>query len=543
VSFLKPSDPELAHIGHAQQRSTGDLTDGHRGILRALSEGEHVAIADIAGEVTKAEGDVHDQLDELHKQGLVQVVRDDAGRIVSAVAGPHLTERDPAKWTLEQIHDRERAGYLKTILILAPAVVLAQVASILYANWLGQSAFGYFSLIAGTAMALAYVPHLGMATSLGRFQTVYEQNNDYAKVRGLIIASSVVTIGVSLVIAILALGLAFLDRDSGDDFRAVALGGVFAGILGMSQLWGSFLVNLARPAWSAFPGQLVAPLLSMAVAGVIVAGANSLTTGDLLLVLVATTLLALFIQWFGMRGGLPKNFRTSVGVDMADWKTWVKSGPPVLLMSALVILLYRADLYALAILKGSDTVASYSAAITVAEILGNLPSAAYAGAVPFFAPFFVVGRVDLVQFVVRNYFRLILIPALLLVAGILIASGPVLQLYGEGFADARVPLAILLMAQLVSLAFGPSGYLLIMTGRGKDVTVIYGAQIFLDVALLVLLVPEFDMIGAAFATLISMIVAQVGMWWWVKHKLQVDSAFWTYFTKRPAVPATTGDSS
>lgn len=543
MTFLKPSAPELVHIGHARLRDTSDVPHTHRSVLQFLSHGESVVVAGIAAGVSKEEHEVQGFLEDLHRRGLVQVTRDEAGLIKSAIAGPHLEERDPAQWTLDQIHDRERSSFLKTILVLAPAVVVALIASILYANWLGQSAFGYFSLISGTAMAVSYVPHLGMATSLGRFQTVYQQKNDFAKVRGLIIASSAVTIGISIVIAILALGLALFDRNLGDDFRAVLLGGVFAGILGMSQLWGSFLVNLARPGWSAFPGQLIAPLLAMAAAGIVVGIFNTLTTGDLMFVLVCTTLVALFLQWVGMRGGLPKGFRTSIAVDMADWRIWIKSGPPVLLMSALVILLYRADLFVLAIFKGSETVASYSAAITVAEILGNLPAAAYAGAVPFFAPFFAAGRVDLVQFVIRNYFRLILIPGIIVVIVILVLADPILRLYGEGFTDARLPLAILLAAQLVSLALGPSGYLLIMTGRGKDVSVIYGAQILLDIGLLFILVPAFDMVGAAIATLISMVVAQIGMWWWVKRKLNVDSGFWTYFLKRPIVPAGSGPQS
>lgn len=543
MTFLKPSAPELVHIGHARLRDTSDVPHTHRSVLQFLSHGESVVVAGIAAGVSKEEHEVQGFLEDLHRRGLVQVTRDEAGHIKSAIAGPHLEERDPAQWTLDQIHDRERSSFLKTILVLAPAVVVALFASILYANWLGQAAFGYFSLISGTAMAVSYVPHLGMATSLGRFQTVYQQKNDFAKVRGLIIASSAVTIGISIVIAILALGLALFDRNLGDDFRAVLLGGVFAGILGMSQLWGSFLVNLARPGWSAFPGQLIAPLLAMAAAGIVVGIFNTLTTGDLMFVLVCTTLVALLLQWVGMRGGLPKGFRTSIAVDMADWRIWIKSGPPVLLMSALVILLYRADLFVLAIFKGSETVASYSAAITVAEILGNLPAAAYAGAVPFFAPFFAAGRVDLVQFVIRNYFRLILIPGIIVVIVILVLADPILRLYGEGFTDARLPLTILLAAQLVSLALGPSGYLLIMTGRGKDVSVIYGAQILLDIGLLFILVPAFDMVGAALATLISMVVAQIGMWWWVKRKLHVDSGFWTYFLKRPIVPAGSGPQS
>lgn len=533
MTFLKPSDPHLAYSGHARIAAESQVPEHLRGFLATVAHESHICVDDLIAREKHSAHEVHAALEDLHERGVVQVVRDDLGRIKTVIAGPVIEDRDPAHWTLDQIRDRERSSFLKTIAVLGPAVVVALITSILYANWLGQSAFGYFSLIAGTAMAVAYVPHIGMATSLGRFQTVYQQKNEFGKVRGLIIASSAVTIGLSFLISLIALGLAFFDREMGDDFRAVVLGGVFAGVLGMGQLWGSFLVNLARPGWSAFPGSLVAPILALVVAGIIVAGFNSLSTGDLMFVLVGTTLVAVLLQWIGMRGGLPKNFRTSIAVDMTDWKIWLKSGPPVLLMSALVILLYRADLYALAIIKGSDSVASYSAAITVAEILGNLPSAAYAGAVPFFAPFFAVGRVDLVQFVIRNYFRLILIPSLIVVAILLVLSAPILKLYGGGFADARIPLAILLAGQLVSVAFGPSGYLLIMTGRGKDVTVIYGAQIVLDIALLIVLVPAFDMVGAAIATLISMIVAQVGMWWWVKRKLHVDSGFWMYFWKMP----------
>jgi len=214
MTFLKPTDPALEHFGHARSRSTAQHTDSHHAILQTLSHGAHVAVVDVADAVSEDEHATHDLLEELHQQGLIQVTRHETGHIKSAIAGPHLADRDPSQWSMDEIHDRERSSYLKTILVLAPAVVIAQIASILYANWLGQSAFGYFSLIAGTAMALAYVPHLGMATSLGRFQTVYQQKNDFTKVRGLIIASSAVTIGVSILIAILALGLALLDRDA-----------------------------------------------------------------------------------------------------------------------------------------------------------------------------------------------------------------------------------------------------------------------------------------------------------------------------------------
>jgi O-antigen/teichoic acid export membrane protein len=376
-----------------------------------------------------------------------------------------------------------------------------------------------------------------MAVSLERFQTQFQQANDYSRVRGLLLFTSGITVVVGIVFSITALFIAILTNQQGSDFRAVALAGVFACVLGLSQVWSSSLVSFARPAWAAFPGALFSPALAIAIAGVVTWVAGSLGAGALIMILIGTSIIALFGQWVGMLRAFPKGFRSTISPVTTEWRTWVKAGPPVLIMSAMVILLYRLDLFALAVFGTTTEVATYAAAITIAEIIGILPTAGYSGAVPFFAPFFRSGRTDLVQYTVRQYFRLLLVPAIVLTTIIVVFAGPLLGIYGAGsgsYSAGLAPIMILLAGQLISLLLGPAGYLLIMHGRALEVAIIYSCGLVVDIILLVVLVPRFGLVGAATCTLVSMFLAQVTMWWLVRRRLGVDSGFWMFRSKPPA---------
>lgn len=528
-------DPELAHLGSAL-RTIPSALEGSDGVLIALGRTGSRLFSDLKADSEVDKKHLSQIVDDLESRGLVHTVRDAMGTVEKVFLGPHPASQDPVTWGLDEIAARERASFLKTLSILLPGILLAQVASVLFARWLGQAEFGFFSLVAGTAGALAYFPHLGMAISLERFQTQFQQANDYSRVRGLLLFTSGITVVVGIVFSIAALLIAILTNQQGSDFRAVALAGVFACVLGLSQVWSSSLVSFARPAWAAFPGALFSPALAIAIAGVVTWVTGSLGAGALIMILIGTSIIALFGQWVGMLRAFPKGFRSTISPVTTEWRTWIKAGPPVLIMSAMVILLYRLDLFALAVFGNTTEVATYAAAITIAEIIGILATAGYSGAVPFFAPFFRSGRTDLVQYTVRQYFRLLLVPAIVLTTIIVVFAGPLLGIYGAGsgsYAAGLAPIMILLTGQLISLLLGPAGYLLIMHGRAIEVAIIYSSGLVVDIILLVVLVPRFGLIGAATCTLVSMFLAQVTMWWLVRRRLGVDSGFWMFRSKPP----------
>jgi O-antigen/teichoic acid export membrane protein len=82
-------------------------------------------------------------------------------------------------------------------------------------------------------------------------------------------------------------------------------------------------------------------------------------------------------------------------------------------------------------------------------------------------------------------------------------AGDVMGLFGAGFADGALPLAIVAVGHFVNASTGPVGNVLVMTGHQRVMLVNSVGVFLLNVALNYVLVPRFGMVGAALATAVS----------------------------------------
>jgi len=91
------------------------------------------------------------------------------------------------------------------------------------------------------------------------------------------------------------------------------------------------------------------------------------------------------------------------------------------------------------------------------------------------------------------------------------ASTEVLTIvFGRDYAIGASPLVILVAGQLVNLATGPVGNLLIMTGRQKLWVVVTASAFVINVTLNIILIPRFGLPGAAVATTVATSVSYLG---------------------------------
>ncbi|MFL5735734.1 MAG: polysaccharide biosynthesis C-terminal domain-containing protein [Actinomycetota bacterium] len=96
------------------------------------------------------------------------------------------------------------------------------------------------------------------------------------------------------------------------------------------------------------------------------------------------------------------------------------------------------------------------------------------------------------------------IPLLLL---ILVVPGPILLVFGGNFASGTTALRILLIGQLINVAVGSVGFILIMVGRtGWDLAV-YAGSFVLDLVVAFALCPSLGTKGAAIAQAITLAVS------------------------------------
>jgi O-antigen/teichoic acid export membrane protein len=86
---------------------------------------------------------------------------------------------------------------------------------------------------------------------------------------------------------------------------------------------------------------------------------------------------------------------------------------------------------------------------------------------------------------------------------LVVAPGPVLNIFGAEFAGGRTALLILLAGQFVNVATGSVGFVLIMVGRTGWDLLVYGASLVINLALAFWLAPRYGMEGAAIANAVT----------------------------------------
>lgn len=96
--------------------------------------------------------------------------------------------------------------------------------------------------------------------------------------------------------------------------------------------------------------------------------------------------------------------------------------------------------------------------------------------------------------------------------------------FGRDTVDAYPALLVLLAGQLVNSLVGSVAFLLNMTGHEKDVMKIIGISTMFNVLITVILTPYLRITGAAIATSISLIFAQITMFIIVKKRLGITSS-------------------
>jgi O-antigen/teichoic acid export membrane protein len=124
------------------------------------------------------------------------------------------------------------------------------------------------------------------------------------------------------------------------------------------------------------------------------------------------------------------------------------------------------------------------------------------------------------------------IPLLLL---ILVVPGPILLVFGGNFASGTTALRILLIGQLINVAVGSVGFILIMVGRtGWDLAV-YAGSFVLDLIVAFALCPSLGTKGAAIAQAITLAVSNGVRLWLVWRFVHIQPFNKYYF--RLAIPA------
>ncbi|WP_321421863.1 flippase [uncultured Methanobacterium sp.] len=185
------------------------------------------------------------------------------------------------------------------------------------------------------------------------------------------------------------------------------------------------------------------------------------------------------------------------------WKPTIKEALPYGIAGIFVTIYYSIDSVMLSIMIGNEVVGIYNAAYKFVFLFLSLYSVYTVAVFPVMSSFYKNSRESL-KFAYERSFKYLLILSIPLSIGVtLFANQIILLIYGSDYFASVIALQILIWTIIFLFLNGLSGILLGSSNKQIIVTKITGLSVLLNVALNLVLIPNFSYVGASIATVFT----------------------------------------
>ena len=206
-------------------------------------------------------------------------------------------------------------------------------------------------------------------------------------------------------------------------------------------------------------------------------------------------------------------------------KSLLKRSLPMLLTTSAFLLMTWTDTLLIGFFKTNEDVGIYNIAIRVATILAFVMEAINSISAPKISETYNSGDMGAFRLIVKQITNLIFICTLPLLLLILLFSKPIILFFGSQFLVADQCLYILILGQASCLFCGSVGNVLQMTGGEKIFQRILVVAFLINLILNILLIPNYGIEGAAFASCLSMVFWNIASVISIKRKYGVLTIF------------------
>src|SRR2546422_194241 len=375
---------------------------------------------------------------------------------------------------------KEESGNLRTYLLTGTAGLfglrvafggLSFIATVVLARLLGTGGLGAFTYARAWILLLGIPAILGMDQLLVRDIAAYQAKAQGSSIRGLLEGANRAVLLASTGLALVAAAFpwAFSKHLSSEALITFWVALPLLPLITLSRVRQAALQGMHRVVRGAFPEQVVQPALFLALLGaayLVFRGGLTAPWAMGLDVLAASA--AFLLGAWMLRNALPPPANEAAPVfDGFDWR---RSVLPLMFMAGAGVLYAQADSLLLGAIKGVEALGVYAVADKGAELIAALQVVVSAVLAPTAARLYAAGEIErLVQVFTRITWITLLASLPVAVGFIGFGRWFLLSFYGPKFTPARVALAILSVGQLVGVAVGLAGTLLIMRGHEAGV--------------------------------------------------------------------------
>ncbi len=420
---------------------------------------------------------------------------------------------------LRSLHDGAWIKAASAFAIRITNAGLLFVTQILLARWMGMHDFGVYIFAWTLVIMIGDLVPLGLSFATQRLVPEARHLHDQSELRGLLFVSKLLPLAVAIVTSVAAIGLvgSFGTWISRMDPAAIAIAMLALPAYAMCAVLDGIARAFDRVHLALVPPYIMRPLLLVAL--VAAAHALGLTTNAetaIVAAVVATSVVA-FVQFILVERVLaravapgPRAFRT---------RHWLSVSLKILGAWGCLTVFTYSDILVLSLFVSPDRIAIYYAA-TKALAITSFVSYAVASVLGHrFAAREVAGDRAGLERLVAFSVHLTFWPSLVLTGLLLVAGKPILGLFGPDFTEGYALIFILALGLIARAAIGPAERMLTLLGAEGGAAWVYAVAFLVNVSLGFLLIPRFELQGAALASAASMIVEAALLFFMVRRKL------------------------
>lgn len=417
-------------------------------------------------------------------------------------------------------------GGIVSIAIKVFGLAFSLITAIILARALGPEQYGIYSYVLAIVSILAIPAMFGLPSLIVRETAKAQVKQEWGIIRGLWNWANNITASLSLSITLVAAVLLWINRDnfSQIQFLTFAWGLAFIPLSALAALRGASLRGLRKVIQGQLPEQVLKPIIFIVMLAVLSFMSNNKITAEKAMMFNALSagLAFIFGAWLLLRER-PKALNTAE--KEYDKKAWIASVIPLAMIGGLDILVTQTDVIMLGFFRTAEEVGIYRVAAQGAMLAAIGLSATNMVIAPYISKFAHSNDIVSLENLAKHSARASFFVAFSATAVFALFGKEIISLvFGESYISAYIPLTLLALGQSIHAGLGAGGSILNMSGYEKGSLVTLVLASLCNVILNWLFIPLWGMLGAASATLVSIVFRKIVLWILVYKFLKIDSS-------------------
>lgn len=422
-----------------------------------------------------------------------------AGSLSAAVVGLQ-------SWARRRLLFTQTAG---NVALNTATFVLNLALALLLSRLLGSSGYGAYAFAVALSSVLSVPGLLGMPALVVRKIASYRVEGEWGLIRGMIRRGTEATLVASFLVALGLFAAMAISGWPGHDLRRPTLLALpivpFVALVAVRQ---ATMQGFGRVVLGRFPETVVAPLLVILFV-VALDAFGELTASSAVLASVAAFGVTAIAGTMLLRRTLPLSVKKAG--PRFETRAWALAALPLLVSGGIGTLNAQIGTILVGSVNGPRQAGIFNVATRAAAFVPFFLLAAIPTLMPVIAELHARGEWERLQHLLTRAARGVLLVSLPAAAVLLVFATSVLRVFGTEFEDADSALRILVAGQLVNVATGFAGTILIMIGRSGLMTAGVVAGAAANVVLTSILVPPLGADGAAVGLASGVVISNLVM--------------------------------